>query len=159
MQRGSGEGCITATDATSCPEACLKDLIATHDCHSRGEVTLSGGRSNDVSDDRTYLNRRGTRRVPLSSVSHRLVCFQSLKGGHHERPDVLGFTGSYKEISAIWTNLDSILKSRDITLPIKVIYSKLWFFQESCTDVKVGPYRWLGIEKLMLSNCGVGEDS
>ena len=27
------------------------------------------------------------------------------------------------------TNLDSILKSRDIALPIKSIYLKLWFFQ------------------------------
>ena len=27
------------------------------------------------------------------------------------------------------TNLDSMLKNRDITLPIKSIYSKLWFFQ------------------------------
>ena len=26
-------------------------------------------------------------------------------------------------------NLDSILKSRDITLPTKSIYSKLWFFR------------------------------
>ena len=32
------------------------------------------------------------------------------------------------------TNLDSILKSRDITLP-----TKLWFFQDSCIDVRVGP--------------------
>ena len=30
------------------------------------------------------------------------------------------------------TNLDSVLKSRDITLPTKVIYSKLWFFHKSC---------------------------
>ena len=29
----------------------------------------------------------------------------------------------------VMTNLDSILKSRDITLPTKSIYSKLWFFQ------------------------------
>ena len=36
------------------------------------------------------------------------------------------------------TNLDSILKSRDISLPTKV-YSKLWFFQWSCMDVRVGP--------------------
>ena len=28
-----------------------------------------------------------------------------------------------------YENLDSILKSRDITLLTKVIYSKLWFFQ------------------------------
>ena len=35
------------------------------------------------------------------------------------------------------TNLDSILKSRDITLPTKV-KSRLWFFQWSCMDVRVG---------------------
>ena len=29
----------------------------------------------------------------------------------------------------VMTNLESILKSRDITLPIKVHLSKLWFFQ------------------------------
>ena len=37
------------------------------------------------------------------------------------------------------TNIDSILKSRGITLPTKSIYSKLWFFQESCMDVRVEP--------------------
>ena len=36
----------------------------------------------------------------------------------------------------IITNLDSILKSRDITLPTK-IYRKLWFFQWSCMDGRV----------------------
>ena len=39
----------------------------------------------------------------------------------------------------VMTNLDSILKSRDITLLTKVILSKLWFFQSSCIDVRVGP--------------------
>ena len=29
----------------------------------------------------------------------------------------------------VMTNLDSILKSRDLTLPIKVHVVKLWFFQ------------------------------
>ena len=37
------------------------------------------------------------------------------------------------------TNVDSILKSRDITLPTKVPLVRLWFFQESCMDVRVGP--------------------
>ena len=32
----------------------------------------------------------------------------------------------------VMTNVDSILKSRDITLP------RLWFFQWSCMDVRVG---------------------
>ena len=36
------------------------------------------------------------------------------------------------------TNLDNILKSRDITLSTKSIQSRLWFFQWSCMDVRVG---------------------
>ena len=39
----------------------------------------------------------------------------------------------------VMTNLDSILKSRDITLPTKVCLAKLWFFQWSCMDVRTGP--------------------
>ena len=38
----------------------------------------------------------------------------------------------------IMTNLDSILKTRDITLPTKVHLVRLWFFQWSCIDVRVG---------------------
>ena len=41
------------------------------------------------------------------------------------------------------TNLGGILKSRDITLLTK---SKLWFFQQSCMDVRVGPQRRLSAE-------------
>ena len=63
----------------------------------------------------------------------------------------------------VMTNLDSILKSRDITLPTKVhlvkamIFAWLWFW--SCMDVRVGLWRKLSAEELMLLNCGVGEDS
>ena len=39
----------------------------------------------------------------------------------------------------VMTNLDSILKSRDMTLPTKVHLVKLWFIQWSCMDVRVGP--------------------
>ena len=38
----------------------------------------------------------------------------------------------------VMTNLESILKSRDITLPTKVRLVELWFFQWSCMDVRVG---------------------
>ena len=39
----------------------------------------------------------------------------------------------------IMTNLDSILKSGDITLPTKVhLVKAIWFFQSSCMDVRVG---------------------
>ena len=36
------------------------------------------------------------------------------------------------------TNLDSLLKNRDITLPTKVHLSVVWFFQWLCMDVRVG---------------------
>ena len=38
----------------------------------------------------------------------------------------------------VMTNLYSIFKSRDITLPTKVLLSRLWFFLWSCMDVRVG---------------------
>ena len=57
------------------------------------------------------------------------------------------------------TNLDSILKSRDITLLTKVRIAKLyWFLQQSCTDVRVGLWR-LSTKELMLLNCCAGEDA
>ena len=57
------------------------------------------------------------------------------------------------------TNLDSILKSRDITLQTKVHLVKATFFPQSGMDVRVGLLRKLSTEELMLLNCGVGEDS
>ena len=36
---------------------------------------------------------------------------------------------------------------------------RLWFFQWSCIDVRVGLWRKLSAKELMLWNCGVGEDS
>ena len=59
----------------------------------------------------------------------------------------------------VMTNLDSIFKSRDITLPAKVHLVKAMVFPvvmygcESWTVKKAEP------EELMLLNCGVGEDS
>ena len=38
----------------------------------------------------------------------------------------------------VMTNIDSIFKSRDITLPTKVHLVKAMFFQWSCMDVRVG---------------------
>ena len=59
----------------------------------------------------------------------------------------------------VMSNLDSIFKVRDITLPTKVCLVGLWFFLWSCMDVRVGLWRRLSAEELMLLNCGVGEDS
>ena len=55
-------------------------------------------------------------------------------------------------------NLDSILESRDITVPIKVHLVKAMVFPVSCIDVRVGPSRKLSTEEFMLLNGGVGED-
>ena len=38
-------------------------------------------------------------------------------------------------VKKVMTNLDSILKSRDITLSTKVHLVRLWFFLWSCMDV------------------------
>ena len=57
------------------------------------------------------------------------------------------------------TNLDSIFKSRDITLPTKVHLVKAMVFPVVIMDVRAGPQRKLSIEELMLLYCGVGEDS
>ena len=38
----------------------------------------------------------------------------------------------------VMTNLDSIFKSRDITLSTKVRLFKVWFFLWSCMDMRVG---------------------
>ena len=54
----------------------------------------------------------------------------------------------------VMSNLDSILKSRDITLTTKVCLVK-W----SCMDVRVGLWRKLSAKKLMPLKCGVGEGS
>ena len=58
----------------------------------------------------------------------------------------------------IMTNLDSILKRRDITLPTKVHLVKAMVFPVVMYGC-VGLERKLSTEGLMLFNCGVGEDS
>ena len=57
------------------------------------------------------------------------------------------------------TNLDSILKSRDITLLTKVHLVKAMVFPVVMYDVRVGLQIKLSTKELMLLNCGVGEDS
>ena len=59
----------------------------------------------------------------------------------------------------VMTNLDSILKSRDITLSTKVHLVKAMVFPVVMWDVRVGLYRRLSAKELMLLNCGVGKDS
>ena len=57
------------------------------------------------------------------------------------------------------TKLDSILKSRDITLSTKVCLVKAMIFPVVMYECESWTIRGLSAEELMLLNCGVGEDS
>ena len=57
------------------------------------------------------------------------------------------------------TNLDSTLKSRDITLPTKVHLVKAMVFPVVMYGCESWTVKRLNTEELMLLNCGDGEDS
>ena len=57
------------------------------------------------------------------------------------------------------TNLDSILKSRDITLPTKVRLVKAMVFPVVMYGCENWTVKKAELEELMLLNCGVGKDS
>ena len=57
------------------------------------------------------------------------------------------------------TNLDSILKSRDIALRTKVHLVKAMVFPVVTYGCESWTIKKLSAEKLRLLNCGVGEDS
>ena len=57
------------------------------------------------------------------------------------------------------TNLDSIFKSRDITLPIKVRLVKAMVFPVVMYGSESWTVKKVSAKELMLLNCGVGEDS
>ena len=59
----------------------------------------------------------------------------------------------------VMTNLDSLFKSRDITLPTKVHLVKVMVFPVVMYGCESWTYRKLSSRELMLLNCGVGEDS
>ena len=59
----------------------------------------------------------------------------------------------------VMTNLDSILKSRDIVFPIKVHLVKAMVFPVVMYRCENWSIKKAEAEELMLLNCGVGEDS
>ena len=59
----------------------------------------------------------------------------------------------------VMTNLDNILKSRDITLPTTVHLVKAMVFLVVMYGCESWTIKKANVEKLMLLNCGVGEDS
>ena len=98
-----------------------------------------------------------------------------IDGGNHGNSDRLYFLGSKitadgdcsQEIKRcllfgrkVMTNLDSILKNRDITLPPKVRLVKALVFPVVMHGYESWDYkRKLNTKELMLLNCGVREDS
>ena len=59
----------------------------------------------------------------------------------------------------VMTNLDSILKRRDITLPTKVHLVKAMVFPVVMHGCESWTIKKLSTKELMLLNCGVEEDS
>ena len=59
----------------------------------------------------------------------------------------------------IMTNLDSIFKSRDITLPAKVRLVKALVFPVVVHRCESWTVKKAECRRIMLLNCGVGEDS
>ena len=59
----------------------------------------------------------------------------------------------------LMTNLDSIFKSRDITLPTKVCLVKAMVFPVVMYGGESWTVKKAECRRLMLLNCGVGEDS
>ena len=74
---------------------------------------------------------------------------------------VTNFLFSGSKITAPWMSaiikVDSILKSRGVTLPTK--YSQSYCFSSSHVWMLELPERRLSASALMLSNCDAGEDS
>ena len=59
----------------------------------------------------------------------------------------------------VMTNLDSIFKSRDVTLPTKIRLVKAMVFPVVMYRCESWTVKKASAEELMLLNCGVGEDS
>ena len=59
----------------------------------------------------------------------------------------------------VMTNLDSILKSRDITLSTEVCLVKAMVFPVVMYGCESWTIKQAGTKEWMLLNCGVGEDS
>ena len=59
----------------------------------------------------------------------------------------------------VMTNLESILKSRDISLPTKVHLVKAMVFPVVMYGCESWTIKKAESEELMLLNCGIGEDS
>ena len=74
--------------------------------------------------------------------------------------DLISNTISFRTLSlSPMTNLDSILKSRDITLPTKVCLVKAMVFPVVMPGCESWTSRKLSTEELMLLNYGVRKDS
>ena len=80
----------------------------------------------------------------------------------YQAPPSMGFSRqkywSGVPLPSPMTNLDSILKSRDITLPTKVRLVKAKGFPGVMHGCKCWTFRKLITEELINLNCGVGED-
>ena len=62
-------------------------------------------------------------------------------------------------LEGVMTNLDSVLKSRDITLSTKAHLVRAMVFPVVMYGCESWTVKMLSTKELMVLNCGVGEDS
>ena len=77
-----------------------------------------------------------------------------LLGEPHGQRSLGGYSPwSHKELDMTeWLTISLLL-----SVYLRSIKSRVQFFQESCRDVNIGPYRRLSTKELMLLNCSAGE--
>ena len=80
-----------------------------------------------------------------------------------EYSGLISFRINWFDLFAVQGTLKGILqhhnlKAETLLCQQRSVWSRLWFFQWSRMDVRVGLWRKLSTKKLMLLNCGVGED-
>ena len=100
---------------------------------------MANGWGNSENSDRLYLGG-GSKITADGDCSHEI-----------KRPLLLG--------RKVMTNLDSILKSRDITLLTKVCLVKAMVFPVVMYGCETWIIKKAEHKELMLLNCGVGENS
>ena len=64
---------------------------------------------------------------------------------------------AYSLDGKLWPTWIAYLKAETLLCQQRSVWSRLWFFQWSWMDVRVGLWRKLSAEELMLLNCGVGK--
>ena len=123
--------------------------MATHSSTLAQKIpwTEGPGRLQSMGSQRVGHNWATSLTLATFITSHLSILYQSTK------------SWNLQVVIGSMTNLDSMLKSRDITLPTKVHLVKAMVYPVVMCECESWAIEKLNPEELMLLSCGVGEDS